>query len=148
MLSLLERRALSAPLRRDGNTITVTIDYSAIRAYHREMHEKFRMIGTGTIEYLGMEFALHRNVFWPGDDSVPLVKNDVVNPGEEALDLCTGAGHIAVFSASKGARSVCRARRGTRTSMCIGSSSHTRRITSSPAEEAISHRPISVWWTR
>jgi release factor glutamine methyltransferase len=53
-----------------------------------------------------MEFALHRNVFWPGDDSVPLVKNYVVNPGEEALDLCTGAGHIAVFSASKGARTV------------------------------------------
>jgi release factor glutamine methyltransferase len=82
------------------------LDHAAIRAFHREMHEKFRLTDTGTIDYLGTEFVVHKNVFWPGDDSEPLVSNYRVDQGEDVLDVCTGAGHIAVFSASKGARSV------------------------------------------
>jgi release factor glutamine methyltransferase len=83
------------------------LDIAALSAFHREMHGKFRATETGTIvEYLGMEFVVHKNVFWPGDDSKVLVENYVVHPGEEVLDVCTGAGNIAVFSACKGARSV------------------------------------------
>jgi release factor glutamine methyltransferase len=83
------------------------LDQTAILSFHREMHAKFRATETGTlVEYLGKVFVVHKNVFWPGDDSKPLVENYVVHPGEEVLDLCTGAGHIAVFSAYKGAGSV------------------------------------------
>lgn len=83
------------------------LDQTAVLSFHREMHAKFRATETGTlVEYLGKVFVVHKNVFWPGDDSKPLVENYVVHPGEEVLDLCTGAGHIAVFSADKGAGSI------------------------------------------
>ena len=83
------------------------LDKIAILSYHRDMHAKFRATEAGTlVEYLGKVFVVHKSVFWPGDDSKPLVENYVVYPGEEVLDLCTGAGHIAVFSAYKGAGSV------------------------------------------
>src|ERR1700736_3204017 len=83
------------------------LDIAAVTAFHREMHGKFRATETGSlVEYLGKQFVVHKNVFWPGDDSRPLVENYVVHPGEEVLDLCTGSGHIAVFSAYKDAKSV------------------------------------------
>ena len=83
------------------------LDIAAVSAFHREMHGKFRATETGMfVEYLGKKFVVHKNVFWPGDDSRALVENYVVHPGEEVLDLCAGAGPIAVFSADKGARSV------------------------------------------
>jgi methylase of polypeptide subunit release factors len=83
------------------------IDIAAISTFHREMHAMFRATETGTVvEYLGKLFVVHNNVFWPGDDSKPPVENYVVHPGEDVLDVCTGAGHIAVFSASKEVRSV------------------------------------------
>jgi methylase of polypeptide subunit release factors len=83
------------------------LDIAAVSAFHREMHGKFRATETGMfVEYLGKKFVVHKNVFWPGDDSRALVENYVVHPGEEVLDLCTGAGPIAIFSADKGARSV------------------------------------------
>jgi release factor glutamine methyltransferase len=67
----------------------------------------FRGTATGTIvPYLDKIFIVHQNVFWPGDDSKPLVKNYVVHPGEAVLDLCTGSGVIAVYSAYKGASRV------------------------------------------
>jgi release factor glutamine methyltransferase len=78
-----------------------------IAEFHREMHRKFRATESGLlVDYLGKQFVVHKNVFWPGDDSRPLVENFVVHPGEEVLDLCTGAGHIAVFAADKGAARV------------------------------------------
>jgi len=80
------------------------LDHAAIRDYHREMHGKFRRTETGsTVEYLGKQFVVHKNVFWPGDDSWALVNSYVIHPGEDVLDVGTGAGHIAVFSAYKGA---------------------------------------------
>lgn len=82
----------------------MTLDDTSIRAYHRKMHGMFRGTESGTlVPYLDKVFVVHKNVFWPGDDSKALVKNYVVHPGEEVLDLCTGAGHVAVYSASKGA---------------------------------------------
>lgn len=58
------------------------------------------------IRYLGKEFIVYRNVFWPFDDSMPLVENYVINQGDSVLDVCTGSGVIAVFSAYKGAGKV------------------------------------------
>jgi release factor glutamine methyltransferase len=79
-------------------------DVEAVTAYHRHMHETFRATESGAVvEFLGKTFVVHRNVFWPGDDSKALVMNYVVESGDEVLDLCTGSGHIAVFSASGGA---------------------------------------------
>jgi release factor glutamine methyltransferase len=58
--------------------------------------------GTTTI-YLGSSFFVGRDVFWPHWDSVPLVRNLEVHPREQVLDLCTGAGNIAVHAFWKGA---------------------------------------------
>lgn len=55
------------------------------------------------IEYLGKEFIVYKGVFWPFDDSKPLVENMEIYPGESVLDVCTGCGVIAVFSAYNGA---------------------------------------------
>ena len=54
----------------------------------------------------GEKFFVKRGVFWPRPDSMPLVENFEINPGEEVLDICTGSGVIAVFSAQKGAKKV------------------------------------------
>ncbi len=58
------------------------------------------------IIYLGKKFIVYPNIFWPSEDSMPLVENYVINPGEYVLDVCTGCGVIAVFSAYKGAKKV------------------------------------------
>jgi release factor glutamine methyltransferase len=58
------------------------------------------------VYYLGKRFLVHENVFWPQEDSMPLVKNFIVHPGEKVLDLGTGSGVIAIHAAYKGARSV------------------------------------------
>jgi hypothetical protein len=49
------------------------LDLAAIADFHREMHRKFRATETGSlVEYLGKHFVVHKNVFWPGDDSKSL----------------------------------------------------------------------------
>ena len=58
------------------------------------------------IEYLGKEFIVYKNVFWPTDDSKALVENYNINPGDDVLDVCTGCGVIAIISAYKGAKKV------------------------------------------
>jgi release factor glutamine methyltransferase len=94
-------------IKNPADYAATNIDHAALQAYHQHMHDTFRTTEPGTVvEYLGREFVVHRNVFWPGDDSRALVENYVVHPGEEVLDVCTGSGVIAVFSASKGAESV------------------------------------------
>lgn len=55
------------------------------------------------VKYLGKEFLVFRNVFSPYDDSLPLVLNYQIKPGENVLDVCTGSGVISIFSALKGA---------------------------------------------
>ncbi|MDO8523529.1 MAG: class I SAM-dependent methyltransferase [bacterium] len=58
------------------------------------------------IDYLGKKFFVKRGVFWPRPDSMPLVENFVIKPGENVLDVCTGSGVIAVFAALNGAGKV------------------------------------------
>src|SRR3989344_1317443 len=79
-----------------------------ITGRQKEMHEKFRNVPDSgqNVEYLGKKFIVCRNVFWPFDDSKPLVENYKINHGEYVLDVCTGSGIIAVFSAYKGAKRV------------------------------------------
>ncbi len=73
-----------------------------------EMQERFRSVPSNGqyIEYLGKKFIVYKNVFWPFDDSKPLVENYRINPDDYVLDVCTGSGVIAVFSAYKGAKNV------------------------------------------
>ena len=74
----------------------------------KEMQEQFRSVPDRGqhIEYLGKKFIVYQNVFWPFDDSQPLVENYKINRGDYVLDAGTGSGVIAVFSASKGAKKV------------------------------------------
>lgn len=58
------------------------------------------------VEYLGKTFIVLKDVFWPFEDSKPLVENYVIKKGETVLDVCTGSGVIAIFSAYKGASRV------------------------------------------
>lgn len=74
----------------------------------KQMQDKFRKSSKkGTeIEYLGKKFIVYPTVFWPSWDSQALVKNYKINSGEIVLDVCTGSGVIAIFSALKGAKKV------------------------------------------
>jgi release factor glutamine methyltransferase len=74
----------------------------------KQMQDKFRNSPRkGTIvEYLGEKFVVYPNVFWPHEDSKAIVKNYKINLGDDVLDLCTGSGVIAIFSAIKGAKKV------------------------------------------
>lgn len=58
------------------------------------------------IKYLGKEFLVYPNTFWPFTDSKPLVKNFQVRSGESVLDVGTGSGVIAIFSCYQGAGKV------------------------------------------
>jgi release factor glutamine methyltransferase len=74
----------------------------------RGLFQKFREgpLTGQMVLYLGKEFKVYPTVFWPSEDSKALVKNYVVNPNDEVLDVCTGSGVIACYSAWKGASRV------------------------------------------
>lgn len=58
------------------------------------------------VEYLGKSFRVLPGVFWPHEDSKEIVKNMIINRGDEVLDLFSGSGVIAIFAALMGARKV------------------------------------------
>lgn len=59
-----------------------------------------------TVRYLGKEFLVFPNTFWPFTDSQPLVRNLRVKAGGSMLDVGTGSGVIAVFGCYAGAARV------------------------------------------
>jgi release factor glutamine methyltransferase len=71
----------------------------------REMQAKFMKVPLKgmLVPYLDKQFKVRKSVLWPSRDSIPLVENYEINPGERVLDLCTGSGVIAIYSALKGA---------------------------------------------
>jgi release factor glutamine methyltransferase len=56
-----------------------------------------------TIRYLGKDFHVYPNTFWPFHDSQPLVRNFRIPAGGSVLDVGTGSGVIAVFACYQGA---------------------------------------------
>jgi release factor glutamine methyltransferase len=83
-------------------------EHAAVAQVREQIIERLRNTPeTGQeVDYLGKNFFVKKGVFWPRPDSVPLVTNYVINPGEVVLDVCTGSGVIAVFSALKEASKV------------------------------------------
>ncbi|ELX11791.1 methyltransferase [Janthinobacterium sp. HH01] len=55
-----------------------------------------------TFRYLGKEFLVFPNTFWPYTDSQPLVRSLRVPTGGSVLDVGTGSGVIAVFACYAG----------------------------------------------
>jgi release factor glutamine methyltransferase len=84
------------------------LDIATIDHLQKEMRGKFALVPEAgiAVDYLGQKFVVFKNVFWPFEDSKPLVAHFVVNPGEIVLDVCTGSGVIAIFAALKGAAKV------------------------------------------
>lgn len=79
-----------------------------IYSIQQEMQEKFRNTPREgkSVVYMGKEFVVYPTVFWPSQDSIALVQSLEIKPGDRVLDLCTGSGVIAIFSALYGAKKV------------------------------------------
>ncbi|PXX46994.1 methyltransferase [Undibacterium pigrum] len=59
-----------------------------------------------TVKYLGKEFLVFPETFWPFTDSQPLVQSFKINKGDSVLDVGTGSGVIAIFACYGGASKV------------------------------------------
>src|SRR5205823_14553431 len=79
-----------------------------VLARQRRLHAQFCQVDPAgqLIACLVKQFVVYPTVFWPSQDSQPLVLHWEIVPGERVLDLCTGSGVIAVMAAYAGARTV------------------------------------------
>lgn len=79
-----------------------------IDRWQKDRQKAFKAVPAGgkTIKYMGKEFLVYPDTFWPFTDSQPLVRELRVRPGESVLDVGTGSGVIAVFACYAGARRV------------------------------------------
>ncbi len=80
-------------------------DISQIDRWQKDRQKLFKSVPADgkKIKYLGKEFLVYPNTFWPFTDSQPLVKNFHIESGESVLDVGTGSGVIAIFSCYSGA---------------------------------------------
>lgn len=76
-----------------------------IDRWQKNRQKAFKSVPAGgkKIRYLGKEFLVYPDTFWPFTDSQPLVKSLRIRNGESLLDVGTGSGVIAVFACYKGA---------------------------------------------
>jgi len=58
------------------------------------------------VVFNGLSFRVFPGVFWPFEDSLPLIEKMKIQQGDDVLDVGTGAGTIAVHAARKGAEHV------------------------------------------
>ncbi|RFP12730.1 MULTISPECIES: methyltransferase [unclassified Duganella] len=79
-----------------------------IDRWQKDRQKAFKIVPEGgkTFRYLGKEFHVFPNTFWPYTDSQPLVSSLRVKPGDSVLDVGTGSGVIAVFACYGGAARV------------------------------------------
>lgn len=82
-----------------------TAGVSDIDRWHISRQEGFRAVPEEgrSVRYLGKDFWVFPNTFWPFTDSHPLVRNLYVVAGGSVLDVGTGSGVIGVFACYKGA---------------------------------------------
>jgi release factor glutamine methyltransferase len=78
---------------------------ASIDRWQQKRQQAFKQIPDEgrTIRYLGKDFHVYPNTFWPFHDSQPLVRNFRIKPGDSVLDVGTGSGVIAVFACYHGA---------------------------------------------
>ncbi len=84
------------------------MDAGEIIEWQRKRQDAWRSVPSEgqDVELSGLSFRVYPGVFWPFEDSLPLIENMHIEPGDEVLDMGTGAGAIAVHAAMKGARRV------------------------------------------
>ena len=79
-----------------------------VLARQRRLHAQFCQVDPAgqLMAYRDTQFVVSPTVFWPSEDSQPLVQHGEIVPGEPVLDLCTGSGVIAVMAPYAGACTV------------------------------------------
>lgn len=77
----------------NGEQETSYCEYVATRADHVPLQHI-----TGVQEFMGLEFSVNEHVLVPRQDTEVLVESilDVLEPGMEILDMCTGSGCILI----------------------------------------------------
>ncbi|MEI7961503.1 MAG: methyltransferase domain-containing protein [archaeon] len=81
---------------------------SEIRKLQYKMINSFNQVPKEgkEVEWFGKKFLVHKEVFWPSNDSLTMVEKFKIKKGETVLDVCTGSGNIAIISAYLGAKKV------------------------------------------
>ena len=76
-----------------------------ILKWHKRRQQHWRAVPEcgQYIPYCGKQFIVYPGVFWPFEDSVPLIENLKIKLGDTVLDVGTGSGVIATYAACKGA---------------------------------------------
>ncbi|BBB60831.1 hypothetical protein UNDKW_2558 [Undibacterium sp. KW1] len=87
---------------------TSTNNLAHIDRWQKNRQKAFKTISPEgkVVKYLGKEFLVFPETFWPFTDSQPLVKSFKIKPGESVLDVGTGSGVIAIFACYGGASKV------------------------------------------
>ncbi len=74
--------------------------HTRILVRQQRLHAQFRSVAPAgaLVEYLGKHFVVYPTVYWPSDDSIPMVQSWVIAPGDRVLDLYTGSDVIAIMA--------------------------------------------------